>query len=131
MFSIISFLQGIFLYFRSDVIIHEIFSISNSAIIPVTIILQNFGLVSVGIGILLFLLKNESFMIGKKVMIGFCFIIGLPLLNIPVLILQGFNSINHIQDLYLYLFISCIVILFITNAIADFHSNQFHLTNST
>jgi len=91
MFSIISFLQGIFLYFRSDVIIHEIFSISNSAIIPVTIILQNFGLVSVGIGILLFLLKNESFMIGKKVMIGFCFIIGLPLLNIPVLILQGFN----------------------------------------
>ena len=91
MFCIISFLQGIFLYFRSDVIIHEIFSISNSAIIPVTIILQNFGLVSVGIVILLFLLKNESFMIGKKVMIGFCFIIGLPLLNIPVLILQGFN----------------------------------------
>lgn len=110
MFSIISFLQGIFLYFRSDVIISEIFSVSKSAFIPVTIILQNFGLVSVGIGILLFLLKNESFMIGKKVMIGFCFIVGLPLLNIPVLILQGFiisfSPIIIINLIYLSLALS-------------------------
>ena|GEM_PF-2607134 len=89
MFGIISILQGVFLYFNGGAISTGAFGTSEEANFIGSIFLQYIGLVSVGIGILLLLLKNESPQIGKKVLKGFCLIIGLPLLNVPVLMAQN------------------------------------------
>ena len=88
-FCIINILQGVFFYLRDGIIVEEVFVISEEANYVGSIFLQYIGLVSVGIGILLLLLKNESPQIGKKVLKGFCLIIGLPLLNVPVLMAQN------------------------------------------
>ena len=88
-FGIINILQGVFFYLRGGIIVEEVFVISEEANYVGSIFLQYIGLVSVGIGILLLLLKNESPQIGKKVLKGFCLIIGLPLLNVPVLMAQN------------------------------------------
>jgi hypothetical protein len=90
-FGIINILQGVFFYLRDGIIVEEVFVISEEANYVGSIFLQYIGLVFFGIGVLLLLFKNESPQIGKKVLKGFCFIIGLPLLNVPILMMQNDN----------------------------------------
>jgi hypothetical protein len=90
-FGIINILQGVFFYLRDGIIVEEVFVISEEANYVGSIFLQYIGLVFFGIGVLLLLFKNESPQIGKKVLKGFCFIIGLSLLNVPILMMQNDN----------------------------------------